>query len=316
MKIHAVTRKRTLIDTLFHLGICVSYDRLLEVIPDISDGVCEQFAIDGVVCPPKLRTGVFSTAAVDNLDQNPISATATDSFHGTGISIIHHLCQESRGCDRDIMVINPNIPSATRSVVPLPSKYTNIPPAALKSKKFTVPSVNGPVALHTLNYVEEAKMDELQWLNAVMAALEKEQLDPADWISWSAYHAALQQAEKPAAISSLLPLFTDSAHSVAMIKHSMTLVQATIQHLNPGQTPVLTADQPLFAFAKQIQWTWPDTLGENHIVMMLGGLHIEMALLKVKVIACTIIRVNVINAVIFRYLDSGWIAVGGLVCWF
>ena len=101
------------------------------------------------------------------------------------------------------MVINPNISSATRSVVPLPSKYTNVPPAALKSKEFTVPSVNGPVALHTLNNVEEAKMDKLQWLNEVMAALEKEQLDPADWISWSSYHAALQQAEKHAAISSL-----------------------------------------------------------------------------------------------------------------
>ena len=59
MKIHAVTRKRTLIDTLFHWGICASCDRLLKVISDISDGVCEQFAIDGVACPPKLRTRVF-----------------------------------------------------------------------------------------------------------------------------------------------------------------------------------------------------------------------------------------------------------------
>ena len=140
-------------------------------------------------------------------------------------------------------------------------------------------------------------MDELQWLNAVMTALEKEQLDSTDWIFWSAYHAGLQQEERLAAISALLPLFTDSAHSVAIIKHSMTLVQAAIQHLNPGQTPVLSADQPLFTLAKQIQWTWPGTLGENHIEMMLGGLHIEMAVLKVKLIACTII--NVINCAIF-----------------
>ena len=195
------------------------------------------------------------------------------------------------------MVINPHRSSSTRSVVSLPSKYTNVPPAAFKSKVFNAPSKNGPVALHTLNYVEEAKMDELQWLNAVKAALEKEQLDSTDWVSWSAYHAALQQEERLAAISALIPLFTDSAHSVAMIKHSMTLVQAAIQHLNPGQTPVLSADQPLFALAKQIQWTWPDTLGENHIVMMLGGLHIGMAVLKVKLIACTII--NVINCAIF-----------------
>lgn len=68
-----------------------------------------------------------------------------------------------------------------------------------------------------------------------------------------------------------------------MIKHSMTIVQAAIQHLNSTQTPVLTADQPLFALAKQIQWTWPDTLGEDHFVIMLGGLHIEMAVLKVAI---------------------------------
>ena len=67
MKICAVTHKRTLIDTFFHWAICASYDRLLEVISDISDSVCEQFAIDGVVCPPKLCTGVFSTAVIDNL---------------------------------------------------------------------------------------------------------------------------------------------------------------------------------------------------------------------------------------------------------
>ena len=36
-----------------------------------------------VVCPPKLRQGLFTTGAVDNIDHNPSSATAKDSFHGT-----------------------------------------------------------------------------------------------------------------------------------------------------------------------------------------------------------------------------------------
>ena len=179
------------------------------------------------------------------------------------------------------MVINPNTSSSTKSVVPLPSTYTNVPPAALKSKEFTAPSVNSSVMLTTLKSIADAKKEELEWCNAVMAALENEQLDPTDWISWSAYHAALQQTVKPAAINALLPLFTDSAHSIAMIKHSMTIVEAAIRHLNPGQTPVLTVDQPLFALAKQMQWTWPDTLGEDHFVITLGGLHIEMAVLKV-----------------------------------
>ena len=88
---------------------------------------------------------------------------------------------------------------------------------------------------------------------------------------------------QPAAINALLPLFLDSAHSVAMIKHSMEMVKTTVQYLNPGQTPILSADQLLYALAKQIQRVWPNDFGEDHFVLMLGGLHIEMAILKVNI---------------------------------
>ena len=67
-----------------------------------------------------------------------------------------------------------------------------------------------------------------------------------------------------------------------MIKHSMDIVKRAVQYLNPGQVPVLAADQPLYALAKQIQWTWPNTHGEDSSVVMFGGLHIEMAILKVS----------------------------------
>lgn len=53
--------------------------------------------------------------------------------------------------------------------------------------------------------------------------------------------------------------------------------QAT-EYLSPGQIPVTAFDQPLFAIAKYVQWKWPVTHGENVHVIMLGGLHTEMAL--------------------------------------
>ena len=52
----------------------------------------------------------------------------------------------------------------------------------------------------------------------------------------------------------------------------------SIQFLNSGQTSVLEADQPLYALCKQIQWSLPDTLGEDRFIIMMGGLHIEMAI--------------------------------------
>ena len=45
--------------------------------------------------------------------------------------------------------------------------------------------------------------------------------------------------------------------------------------LNPGQTCVLGADQPLYAIVKLIQWQFPDTLGEDKLVVIMGALHIE-----------------------------------------
>ena len=40
-------------------------------------------------------------------------------------------------------------------------------------------------------------------------------------------------------------------------------------------------DQPLFALAKRIQWELSGIYGEEKYVVTMGGLHIEMAILKV-----------------------------------
>lgn len=101
-------------------------------------------------------------------------------------------------------------------------------------------------------------------------------------VSWSAYHSTSSPTvpENGTDKTAMLPIFQDEAKSVAMIKHSMDIIRAAIHHLNPGQTPVMACDQPLYALAKQIQWNWPQLYGENKFVIMFGGLHIEMAAWK------------------------------------
>ena len=65
-----------------------------------------------------------------------------------------------------------------------------------------------------------------------------------------------------------------------MIFHSMNVVRDAVHHLNPCQVPVIAMDQPLYAIAKRIQWTISTSHGEDKMVIMFGGLHIEMAALK------------------------------------
>ena len=109
------------------------------------------------------------------------------------------------------------------------------------------------------------------------------ELQGSEAISWAAYHAWSQQEALPdgnTAISALLPLFYDEAKSVAMIRHAMDVVRLAVEMLNPSQIPIITCDQPLYALAKQIQWSWPSSHGEDRYVVMFGGLHIEMVALK------------------------------------
>ena len=100
-------------------------------------------------------------------------------------------------------------------------------------------------------------------------------------ITWSTYHASKNRhLNFRPGISALLPLLPEQAHSFATIKHAMLKVKEATLYLNQDQVPVVTVDQPLFAIAKQIQWQWPETFGEDKFIFILGGLHIEMAAFK------------------------------------
>ena len=99
-------------------------------------------------------------------------------------------------------------------------------------------------------------------------------------ISWPSYHAKNQSDEKEVDISVLLSLFRKRSKSAAMTRHVMGVVKQAVNHVNPNQTPVIALDQPLYAIAKQIQWNWNDIYGEEKVLIMMGGLHIEMAALK------------------------------------
>ena len=99
LMLHAKTRKRGLVDKLFSLGLSISYDRVLRLSAQMGNSVCQLYRIEQVVCPPTLRSNVFTTAAVDNIDHNPSATTAKNSFHGTGISLVQHPTCAEEGVD-------------------------------------------------------------------------------------------------------------------------------------------------------------------------------------------------------------------------
>lgn len=244
-----------------------------EISAQLGEAVVAQYVEDGVICPPDLRKKLFTTAAVDNIDHNPTATTSQTSFHGTSVSIFQHPSSENAGDKREPLKIDSEM--KVKKVPELPEAYTNIRPAYITKKPNPPPVANQflPAPKSILPHSKE----EYCWLEEVF---HTEDVSDAVTITWSAHHATQKRSHPfEVSISAMMPLWRDQAHSVAMIKHAMAKVRDTVAFLNPGQTPFLTADHPLYALAKQIQWKWPE-YGEDKFVIMFGGLHIEMAALR------------------------------------
>ena len=66
--IHTKTQKRELVGILHELGLSILYDRVLGISTEAGNKICSHYERERVVCPPELKNGLFTTAAVDNID--------------------------------------------------------------------------------------------------------------------------------------------------------------------------------------------------------------------------------------------------------
>ena len=131
--------------------------------------------------------------------------------------------------------------------------------------------------------IVSAKAKDETWIHhASDIILNKgSKLDDGDRVTWAGFNSSRMHEDtvKPRAITGVLPMFPDKAASVSMVKHTMCITRDAIQFLNPGQTPVLGMDQPIYAIGKLIDWKWCDThLCEDKFILMLGALHIEFVI--------------------------------------
>ena len=221
--------------------------------------------------------GLFTVGALDNLDHNPSSTTAKDSFHGTGISLFQFPTKLSTGYPRAQPTLK-LLTTAKRNK--LPESYTTVPAVVFKKESTAVPDVSISVSsANASEHFKKAILMECSWLEHAIKLIAQIEVEKGDSIAWAAYHASRCDVDTSCpTITQLMPLFYEKAASVAMVKHGMTVQLKAIQFLNPGQIPVTAFDAPLFALAKLVQWKWPDTHGEGKHVVLMGGLHIEMAM--------------------------------------
>ena len=256
---------------LFELGLSVSYQMTMEIEESLASSISERFVANGCVVPASLRKGLLTIGALDNLDHNPSSTTAASSFHGTGISLFQLPTAGNHGELRDPICL-----PSQGSGHSLPEKYAVVHHIELSTNSSVIPA---RITKETGCSLIFEKGEEKRWMEETLVKFDKENVMADDMLMWAAFHSAKQVEKDPPALTALLPIFFyEKAATPAMIKHGMDVIRQATTFLNPGQVPVITVDQPLFALGKMVQWKWPTSHGEQAFVAMIGGLHVEMAL--------------------------------------
>ena len=184
--------KRTLVDTLFDLGLCISYQQVLDISTELGNKICYHYEAEQAVCPPKLKSHLFTTAAVDNIDHNPSSVSAQDSFHGTGISLFQHPDETCTGVKRKVCEIPQNTQRSYKiKLAELPQTYTLVKPANILRQHCTVPDVKHPMKADC-QLIPQATEKEVMWLEHVKAVVATDHLQEDETVSWAAYHSSRQ----------------------------------------------------------------------------------------------------------------------------
>ena len=232
--------------------------------------LCDTYQSSGAIIPVSLSADVFTTAAIDNIDHNTSSTTAADSFHGSSITVIQH---------PDVPAPVPTLQLAdlawSRTVrSTLPDSYTCVPATGNVAYEIPIASINTSSA----SQLQQQTLQQLfPWLNMVESVVYGTMQH--EHSSFAAFHSmtAIQPQPVLPCNHTLLPLLPDHIQSPATTRHLMNTILHITTTLNKQQPAVITADQPVYALAKAVQWKYPDLYGEDRLVMMMGGLHIEMA---------------------------------------
>ena len=163
----------------------MSYDRVFTISTSVANNLNEQYIEHGVICPPALYKPLYKTAAVENIDHNPSTTTAKDSFHDTGISLFQFRNSHATGDSHVVSAFDETL-SESQTVKPLPESYSNVPPAVLKEKEQTIPATHIDLLQ---NPTEEAEVKkEFCWRRHAQEKVE-DAFDGSLNISWLAFHA-------------------------------------------------------------------------------------------------------------------------------
>lgn len=268
-------RCKDFITVMNKLCLCPSYQRIQTLSNQVGNLVIDAFETHQAAVGNNFSFNHFTTGAFDNLDHNPSSSTAYGSFHGSALSLTQHSHEAIDSGEIACSKISADTPKHLQE---LPAFYNSMQVVDYTKHSAQAPVTTVSISSFLVDNMSLLMDGEIDWLNHVWQNYSSDIL-----LSWSAFYAKQESPiQHPKCKTSLLPLFNEKSTDPTMVYHAMLLIKRSTEVLNPNQSPVMACNQPIYAIAKQLQWSEisPD-VSEQGFFVMLGGLHIEKASLKV-----------------------------------
>ena len=276
--LHNKYRCKDLLDELNGLGLCRGYQVMLEYNTALGNAEINHYRSQNVVVPSRLLKGLLITVAVDNVDQPTTSMTATSALHGTAISVTQHPMGTNDGVPQAKIVVNK---SSTTKLLDLPEDFSHVPEVVMNDRvnisDESLLCEESFDAIRQCNIHADQIKKENEWLDEIRRIESLNDTDKkCEKPHWAAHHATKQNSASTKKVTNaVLPIFSESAATPGMMKHSLDIALSVTNFLNEGQLAVICADQPLYALLKKLQWHFPEQYGLKKIFCVMGGLHIE-----------------------------------------
>ena len=189
LKLHSFIRSKTLPQKLHQIGICSSYQHVIDTVSDWGANALQVYKNNQVI-PLKLRRMVFTVFTKDNIDKNSKSNEATKHFHGTSICAFQTMKSVDDGIARHS--IQNDLVGTVRDFS-LSQSYINFPPLLKKCKEYScaLPTINIPEDIWCELILKNHQNEKVIWMENFLSA------ETTAKHAWSLYHARKKTLAKP-----------------------------------------------------------------------------------------------------------------------
>ena len=277
LKIYSTCHLRNIIDHFLSIGICISYDRILELTQNVYENLRESYQQYNCFFLNVLKKGLFTVMMKDNIDMNARSTFVKSHYHGTSLSVVQFPTIENPGINLENGTQSEQNKKNSKKLASLPGEYISIKKlfkiTEIIDKRIWAPlcSVNFEDILLFSN-LDVAFDEELFWLNNVQEVFFNF-TENTDFPAWARYHSSFNRGPNQlVGINTILLLIPEKVNTLQMQGHCN--INST-KALNATQTPIVISDQPVYAITKELQYRYLH-LFEKYCPIM-GGLHIKQS---------------------------------------